>query len=129
VTYVLQRLSVGCPYPLAEQYLTGTIAPFIASGNAEAFDLITPVEVRYGCGEDPLHFDRVWTVSWAHFSGSLTVRPDYERTACVLELSGTFDGVAGSRAAARTANDVLRSLRDRLITKYHLHETPQKGKQ
>jgi hypothetical protein len=155
MTNVLQRLPVGCPYHLAEQYLAALLAPFADSGETDTVELAAPidlldrrvvrlvkkVDVKYGRGEDPMHFDQVWLVTWQPsgggpyptFSGRLTVRSDEDYTGCILELSGeyepplgavgaAFDAMVGARLAASTANELLRSLGERLVARYRQNE-------
>jgi hypothetical protein len=161
MTTVLQRLPVACPYNLAEQFLAGMIAPYAASQNVDHIRLTAPVDVfdcelvrvvkevdvRYARGEDPMHFDQVWNVTWQphgggpypNFSGTLTVRADEDYTGCILELTGhyeppmgvlgaAFDAIVGSRLAASTAADLLRSLGDRLVESYRENEASKKSR-
>jgi hypothetical protein len=155
MTNILQRLPVACPYHLAEQFLAGFVGPLAENGIVDRIELQAPldvldqrvvrlvkaVDVTYGRGEDPMHFDQVWTVNWQphgggpfpSFSGTLTVRADEDYTGCILELSGAydppmgvvgaaFDAVVGSRLAAGTAAELLRALGERLKVTYRENE-------
>ena len=107
--------------------------------------LVKKVDVTYARGEDPMHFDRVWLVNWQPhggglyptFSGTLTVRADEDYTGCILELAGAyeppmgpvgtaFDAIVGSRLAAGTAAELLRSLGERLRGMYRENEDSKK---
>jgi hypothetical protein len=162
MTNVLQRLPVACPYHLAEQYLAGIVGPFAENGAVDRIELESPldvldhrlvrlvkeVDVTYGRGEDPMHFDQVWIVNWQphgggpfpSFSGTLTVRADEDYTGCILELAGAydppmgalgaaFDAVVGSRLAAGTAAELLRALGERLKVRYRENEDSKKAAQ
>jgi hypothetical protein len=162
MTNVLQRLPVACPYHLAEQYLAGIVAPSVESGRTDRIELAAPIDVRdrhvatvvkavdvtYGRGEDPMHFDQVWIVKWTPhggglyptFTGTLTVRSDEDYNGCVLELAGeyeppmgalgaAFDAIVGSRLAAGTASELLRAVGERLTERYRENEASKKVSQ
>jgi len=159
MTNVLQRLPVACPYHLAQQFLAGMIAPYVEGGQIDRIVLAAPidildkrvvrmvkeVDVTYKRGEDPMHFDQVWELTWQPhgggpypaFTGALTVRADEDFTGCVLELAGeyeppmgalgaAFDAIVGSRLAAGTASELLRALGERLVTRYRENEASKK---
>jgi hypothetical protein len=162
MTNVLQRLPVACPYHLAQQYLAEIVAPSMESGKPDRIELVAPIDVRdhrvvrmvkgvdvtYGRGEDPMHFDQVWIVKWTPhgggpyptFTGALTVRADEDYTGCLLEISGeyepplgalglAFDAIVGSRLAAGTASELLGAVGGRLIERYRENEASKKVKQ
>jgi hypothetical protein len=159
MTNILQRLPVACPYNLAETFLADIVRPFADDERTDHIELRSPidvldhravefvkqVDVKYGRGEDPMHFDQVWIVNWQphggglypKFSGTLTVRADEDYTGCILELAGAyvppmgpvgaaFDAVVGSRLAAGTAAELLRALGERLIAMYRENEASKK---
>jgi hypothetical protein len=110
--------------------------------------MVKEVDVTYGRGEDPMHFDQVWIVKWTPhgggayptFTGTLTVRADEDYTGCILEISGeyepplgvlglAFDAIVGSRLAAGTASELLGSIGERLIERYRENEASKKVSQ
>jgi hypothetical protein len=144
------------------QYLAAIVAPSVESGLPDRIELAAPIDVRdrhmmrmvkevdvtYGRGVDPMHFDQVWTMTWKPhgggpyptFTGALTVRSDEDYTGCILELTGeyeppmgalgvAFDAIVGSRLAAGTASELLRVIGERLIERYRENEASKKVKQ
>jgi hypothetical protein len=161
MTNILQRLPTACPYNLAQRFLADLLAAYVDSGRIDTIDLTAPVEilkqrnirlvkavdVRYGRGKDPMHFDEVWTVAWEPhgggpfpgFNGQLTVRADEDYTSCILELAGeyepplgpvgaAFDALVGAHLAAATASDLLRAIGARLVAMYRENEASKKAR-
>jgi hypothetical protein len=154
MTHILQRQFLTCPYGLAKSYLDSEFggvaghellwhlrAPGPSTSADGPLDLEKDVDVTIRRGEDPMHFDEPWNVTWSPhgggpfptFEGTLTVRADESWNVAVLELSGSykpplgfagvaFDALLGARLAAATAKALLAEIGRQLEGHYHRDE-------
>ncbi len=111
--------------------------------------LVKEVDVTYSRGEDYRCTSikcgsSIWKPHgggpYPAFSGTLTVRSDEDYTGCILDLAGAyeppmgavgaaFDVVVGSRLAAGSAAELLRTLGERLKSRYRENEESKKAAQ
>src|SRR5665213_4150864 len=154
MTQLLERQFLTCPYGLAKGYLDSEYgaaaghellwhlrAPSIAAKADAPLDLEKDVDVKIRRGEDPMHFDEPWDVTWSphgggpypDFEGTLTIRADESWEVSVLELSGSykpplgfagaaFDALLGARLAAATAKALLAEIGRHLEAHYQRDE-------
>ncbi|HTX59095.1 MAG TPA: hypothetical protein VMH02_05405, partial [Verrucomicrobiae bacterium] len=99
------------------------------------------VSVTVSPGQDPMHLEHPWNVSWTpsgggpypDFEGHLTVRADEDYKTCILELEGTytpplgavgaaFDAMIGSRIASATARELLQRFGAMMVEQYVKNE-------
>ncbi len=147
-----ERRFLKCPYNRARELLAEAVADAVASGTGRTVRLTLPIPgvqggeiakdvlVEVKRGTDPTHFDEPWALHWdpiggvyPSFDGTLTVQADdtYQTSRLVLTGSYTppggaagaaFDAVIGSRIAAATANELLRTVGDALERRYQQEE-------
>jgi hypothetical protein len=146
-----QRRYLNCPYHRAKELLGDAVQAAATSGDAQLLRLELPiapdaavgktVNVRFSRERDPMHFDQPWGVHWEPaggglyptFDGTLTVRADENYESSLLELRGrydpplglvgeAFDAIAGSRIAAATARELLRTIAERIEDRFAADE-------
>ncbi len=144
-----ERRFLNCPYNRARELLAQAVADAVDSGTGRKVRLTLPIPggqlaedvlVEIKRGTDPSGFDQPWVLHWdptngmyPSFDGTLTVQADetYRTSQLVLKGSYTppggaagaaFDAAVGSRIAAATANELLRTVGDALERRYQTEE-------
>ena len=102
----------------------------------QAMPLSKDVDVSFGRGVDPMHFDAPWRVHWETsegafpaFDGTLCVCADETYASSIIELRGeytpplglageVFDHAVGSRIASATARNLLEGIARKIEARY-----------
>ncbi|MBV8433873.1 MAG: hypothetical protein JO029_06290 [Candidatus Eremiobacteraeota bacterium] len=148
---VEERVTVPCPYHLAQGYLDDSVRDRASSREGESLKLRLPmlgaeltknVVVTFSPGKDPMHFDRPWRLQWTpenggpypDFEGQLTVRADEDYSSCILELLGeyrppggvlgaAFDRAVGRHIASATGQALLQEIAAAMVDRYWRDES------
>jgi hypothetical protein len=160
MTHLHEHRFLKCPYSRARTYLRDALESIAQNRDPQKLTLRVPfragdlglkkdVIVTYSPANDPMHFDEPWHVRWKpdgggpypEFEGELTIRADEDYPTSILELTGAytaplgiagaaFDAVAGSKIAAATAQDLLRTIGEAMERRYRDEEavkSPTRG--
>lgn len=146
MTYVHERASVMCPYPLVRRYLREALAlpecSTLLPGTARlqiGAERSTDAAVTYAPARDHLQFDLTANVRWltaggnATFDGTLVLLRGGRHGRAVLELTGyylpplsagrSFDLLGATIAAGATARAILCDIAHAIEHRYSADDT------